>query len=471
MSSKRKVSLNILSEVVNLETGTQLGFDKLRSNDFINKLGEGYTRISIDSCYSNELFVNFYIKMKEWQGLLAKDDVLIETGLTSNDGVIWNDLAGHTNSTYLSFFSAVYLYFMLVVMGIGVLGYCIFKTMFTRKLTMSSCSNIAFVRSRATAGKIHKVSERFNFLCVSEGLTFHDKSMPSLFNLTPLYFLIIKLPSVLVSACIDLHLIRKELGAFLKPTSVNKISKFYLKRILLKTIYEAMISFVVKKHKRAKSDLKIYTGNKEDRFAMVEYKVARQYQCELICIPHGLEYSFKFPTGVTGNTFYCTSDASKVLMSRIYQGNHFIFDAGLNRSIYSCSEGETTEGEPEIYFFTESRDISVNQKIITLLNKSGIKFKVKLHPADSASNYENLNIEIESDYNKSLINSICIARKSTVLLEALYNNSVAIAFLINSKDDYYATHVFPSLSDSKIKKVFTIEELILHLKKGKNSYV
>lgn len=471
MSSKRKVSLNSLSEIVDLKTNTSLGFSCLRDDRFIKKLGEEYSSFSLNSCYSNELFVNFYIKKKEWETLVEKEDELIETDMAGMDGLIWNDIASKNKTKKISFLSSFFMHFSLVVSAIALMGFCAIKSLFSKKITLPLTKNIAFVRSRATSSKINKVKDKFDFICISEGVTFRDESMLSLFNCIPFYFFVLKFPYLLLSSCKDLLLIRRELSFFFKESSVDKVVKFYTQRVLLKSIYKLMICCVVKKQKKVNPDLKIFTGNKEDRFAMVEQKIATETHCELICIPHGLEYSFKFPTGIAGDTFYCTSYASYILLNQIYDNKNFIFDADLNESIYSSGEKGISNKEKKIYFFTESRDINVNRNIISLLNKNGVEFKVKLHPADSITNYSDLNIEVESDYNTSLTNSVCIARKSTVLLEALYNNSTAIAFLIDSKDDYYATYVFPSLSDDQIKRAFTIEELLLHLKKGKNNYV
>jgi len=471
MSRKRKVRLNSLSEVMDLQTNTTLGFDNLRNNSFIKKLGEDYSSFSLNSCYSNELFVNFYIKKKEWEALLEVGDELIETDIAGMDGLIWNDLASKNTTKKISFLNSFLMHFPLIISSIALMGSCVIKSLFSKRLTLCKDKNVAFVRSRATSSKINKVKDKFDFACISEGITFSDESMPSLFNYIPFHFFILKVPYLLLSSCKDLLLIRRELSFFFKANSVDKVAKFYIQRVLLKSIYELMICFVVKKQKKVNADLKIFTGNKEDRFAMVEQKLATETHCELICIPHGLEYSFKFPTGIAGDTFYCTSYASYTLLNQIYDDKKIVFDFNLNELIYSSGEKKTVNEEKKIYFFTESREINVNKNIISLLNKNGVEFKVKLHPADSITNYSDLNIEIESDYNKSLTNSICIARKSTVLLEALYNNSIAIAFLIDSKDDYYATYVFPSLSDVQIKRAFTIEELILHLKKGRNNYV
>ena len=121
------------------------------------------------------------------------------------------------------------------------------------------------------------------------------------------------------------------------------------------------------------------------------------------------------------------------------------------------------EHEPYIIFFTEPREIYVNQEIIKgilpELKKKGRGLCLKLHPGDSTSNYSEFDVKIVSNYAESLTGNICIARKSTMLLEAIHNNSTAIAIITNPKDQTMFDN-FPSLNTSKINKAYSVKELL-----------
>ena len=208
----------------------------------------------------------------------------------------------------------------------------------------------------------------------------------------------------------------------------------------------------------------IITGNKEDRFAMVEVKIAKKLGLSLTCIPHGLEYSYRFPSAVAGDIFYCTSLESSLMLRDIYNDKKFVFDEKINTMIYGGRRDRIKNDSHELVFFTEPRNIHVNQKIINSLQDNNISFKVKLHPADDCQNYPQSDLKFVNDLSEALNSKIFIARKSTVLLDAVYRGSEAISLLIDSKDDYYANYVFPSLSNPKIRKCYKIKDLVNVLK-------
>jgi len=87
---------------------------------------------------------------------------------------------------------------------------------------------------------------------------------------------------------------------------------------------------------------------------------------------------------------------------------------------------------------------------------------IKLHPKDDKNNYIGLfkNIEFIEDFGQAINGNICIARKSTILVEALYNQSESIAIVINNKDKQIFDK-FISLQDSRIKKIYNLEDIEL----------
>ena len=115
-----------------------------------------------------------------------------------------------------------------------------------------------------------------------------------------------------------------------------------------------------------------------------------------------------------------------------------------------------------IIFFTEPREVNVNLDIVSgllpLLKKDGIKLYLKLHPGDNQAHYEGLDVEYITDYDLSMSGNICVSRKSTVLIEAIYNHSLPVAIITNPKDQNIFNTI-PSLNAEQIIKTYSVEEL------------
>jgi len=114
-----------------------------------------------------------------------------------------------------------------------------------------------------------------------------------------------------------------------------------------------------------------------------------------------------------------------------------------------------------IVFFPESREPNINLQIMDFIVNAGFKLFVKLHVKDNLDNYSRIKhrITLIDSFEEAISNKICLARKSTVLLEALYNNSVAVSVLTNDRDKAYVELVFPSLTDPKILRVESFPDL------------
>src|SRR5690606_38919611 len=137
----------------------------------------------------------------------------------------------------------------------------------------------------------------------------------------------------------------------------------------------------------------------------------------------------------------------------------FVYDNEVARRMFS--RHQAVAPIKEIVFFPESREVDVNLSILGDLLGLGYDIAVKLHPKDNVANYKNYarQITFVSDFDYSISNKICLARKSTVLVEAIYNNSIPIAILTNPRDRGYVEHMLPSLSDDQITRVYSIDEL------------
>jgi len=213
---------------------------------------------------------------------------------------------------------------------------------------------------------------------------------------------------------------------------------------------------------------KYYTGNKEDRFATLEMRLCQKYSISSVCVPHGIEYAFKTPAGLAGDIFYCTTEYARKHLSELYATDgKFVYDEEVARNMFA--RGLSVEPIDEIVFFPESRDVGVNISILDYLVGLDYKISVKLHPKDNLEHYNKYagRVVFVSDFSSSISNKICLARKSTVLVEAIYNNSIAIAILADPRDRAYVERMLPALTDSQITKVYSFDELSCVLAKVK----
>lgn len=261
--------------------------------------------------------------------------------------------------------------------------------------------------------------------------------------------------------------IRKEKKFYKEKTGENSVywlNDFYAKRIVHTLIYnELMNDYMLKNVGKI-----YYTGSNLDRYSVVEEQIANRLGIKTVCLPHGLEYGFKSPKGFSCDVFYATSDKAAADLNELYSTKKFLFDAGVTRKMYERNAPYDANKPKKVVFFTESREVYVNQQIIEgilpLFKEEGIKLYLKLHPDDKKEDYDQYHLEYLTDYNDAIIGNICFARKSTVLLEALYNHSIPLAILINSKDSsIYGT--FPSLNQDKIKVTYSVKELANEIKK------
>lgn len=235
--------------------------------------------------------------------------------------------------------------------------------------------------------------------------------------------------------------------------------KYYGKRVVHTLLY----SIILDDYFTNNTGKKFYTGNNLDRFALIEEATAKKHNIDTVCIPHGLEYEFKLPHCFIGDEFYTTSFNASLHLNQLYDTNKFIYSQDIAKNMFSVN-CENKKSERDIVFFTEPREVDVNYKIIEelipLLNSKNLQLFIKLHPKDKKSDYERYseNINFIDDFNASVTKNICISRKSTTLLEAVYNNSDAAAILINNKDKVIF-NTFPSLQDKSIKAFNSVDKL------------
>jgi hypothetical protein len=282
-----------------------------------------------------------------------------------------------------------------------------------------------------------------------------------LYNIGNYYFKIKSIFIILGKSLKDIYIIKKNIMELLGKEAILPVLYFYSFRIPYLKLYEVYLDELFSKN----PDSVFYSGNNLDRYAFVEEKIAKKHGIKIICIPHGLEYGFRFPFCFTGDEFYCTSEAAALLLNSLYEEKKFIFDKTVAVDMF-FKKGNNKKEKKDLIFFTEPRGIDINKiiisGIISNLDKLNLnKLKIKLHPKDNTNNYDEFKDDIDyiDDYIDAISCNICVARKSTILIEALYNNSVSIAILINNKDKS-VFNTIASLQDRKIEKTYCIDDLI-----------
>lgn len=393
--------------------------------------------------YVNELFLYFVVPKLEKERLLK---------IKNNESAALTDSFFDVTKSvlkiaYLFFINFFYLFslslYVLVKYGQG-------------KDKTSLSHSLAVIRSPATYSKMAFLKK--------EGVTFYTDSLvyrasDSSLSLYAQSFLtrlsgVFSIVVLGVKDFISLFLMAWRHLDFIPAVSVMN---YYSKRLAHKVTFQFYLSKLLKKIKPET----FYTGNKEDRFALIEKQVCSELGIKTVCIPHGLEYAFKMPGGVVGDVFYCNSLYAKDYLSNLYgdAGTIFFFDKTVVMQM--LSRHVEAQNQKRIVFFPESREPAKNLAIIDFLKKQGVDFLVKLHGKDSLDNYRPLIDEsyLIDDFDEAISNSICLARKSTVLLEALYNHSTPVAALVDAKDRAYFEFMFPSLNDDSILKVYSFDEL------------
>jgi len=320
-------------------------------------------------------------------------------------------------------------------------------------------SNFALIHSKSAYGNIKKLNLELIYF-------YDDRNLGKIPNKQsiPFYKLInsIEYIKLFIKSFVLTHSILKRLLTtskfMLGDVGTIKAMDFFSTRVghflLIKKAYENVFN----EH----PDSKFYSGERESRYGVLamELKNSKNYG---IAIPHGMSYSYKYPLGLFGQKYYCSSVAESKYLNEAYSEEKFIFDMHISSIIYK--RAFLGDKKIKIVFFTEPRRPSVNlfiiENITRLLNQT---LFLKLHPLEKEDYYKNVKgIEFIDNLDEAIQSNICISRKSTILVEALFNNSQSIALLVDEQDDYYFANIFPSLLDSRITKFYSFEDLFKHL--------
>lgn len=435
------------------------------SHDFVEQINHAADKTLWSSDYINEVFMHFYMKLIETSPMSTASTTI--RALFKGRSREWPNAvaaAGHKGQRigfssgiiFCTWGAALYLLsFILVALSSLVLPS---MTVITRKRkSMNLATELAVIRSPASYGKMRFLSGSGNVMFYYDDLLQQKSSEASLYSLGTLKQRGLSIFVVPLLALRDYFSVMNDARRLLGWCYTGFVLYYYSKRMAHKCNFEYYLHIVIGRSNL----LTYYTGNKEDRFAVLEKRLCKKYAVRSVCVPHGIEYAFKTPAGLVGDIFYCTTEYAEKHLSKLYpDGQKFIFDEQVARNMFSrrkaCAPVE------DIVFFPESRGTEVNLSILKRLLDLGRNICLKLHPSDSVENYKEHadRVTFVHDFDAAICNKICLARKSTVLIEAVYNNSIAIAILTDQRDRGYVEHMLPSLADPKIMRVYSYEELM-----------
>ncbi len=263
----------------------------------------------------------------------------------------------------------------------------------------------------------------------------------------------------------SLRLIKAAYAPLLGNYFIYSIKDYYRERI----VHTELFNILINQYFSNLQGRDYYTANNLDRMSVIEEITAKKYHIKTYNIPHGIEYGFKFPKGFSCDVFYAYTQYTADYLNALYNTRKYVFDQSIIEKMLKL-DSTNEKHQQYIIFFTEPREINVNIDIISSLkekmDKQGWTLFLKLHPTDKKSNYDSLGCPYITDYTTALTGNICISRKSTILLEAIYNDSIPIAIITNDKDaSIFKT--FPSLNSEKIIKKYNVEDLFDTIKEIK----
>lgn len=255
----------------------------------------------------------------------------------------------------------------------------------------------------------------------------------------------------------------KKLYKFLCDKTGKETASLLYKRYSTRIVHTFLYANLFDELFKINSGSTYYTGLNLERFSVVEDYMAEKHNLRTICIPHGLEYGYKFPRGFSTQLFYTTSANAAKHLNKLYGTQKFVFDVAVAEKMFR-GKSKIQNTEKCVVYFSEPREPFVNtdilRKLLPKCDKAGILLYIKHHPGDNPSDYKEFDGHLKemNNLDEALTNNICFARKSTTLIEALYNGSNVAAIITNNKDKSIF-NTFPSLQDDNINVFYDIDSL------------
>ncbi|MBD2837688.1 hypothetical protein ID144_11595 [Pseudomonas sp. JM0905a] len=465
---KKVIEYAACNESFALHGGAE-GVGALYSADFVGFLNRKASAVSYVSDYINEIFMHFYLRVVEVASILnasGADEIVFKSYKGEWPVHMAAAKSERLNvpaiSTIFFYFMSATLYvasfFLLVASALTLPGLVLLTRRGRRdKVTQE----FSVIRSPASYDKMRFLNETRKVAFYYDDIFQKKLTAPSMYSFgspRERFFSVLIVPFLSFR---DFFSVMSDASKLLGWGFTGFVLYYFSKRIAHKCVFEYYLNFLIKQN----GICAYYTGNKEDRFAILEKRLCKKYAVHSVCVPHGIEYAFKTPAGLVGDIFYCTTEHARQHLSNLYGEQKFIYDENVARQMFSRRQDITPV--MGIVFFPESRDAEVNLTILGHLLGLGYEIAVKLHPKDSLENYKDYadKLTFVSDFDSSISNKICLARKSTVLVEAIYNNSIPISVLTDPRDRGYVEYMLPSLTDDQIMRVYSFEELACVLAK------
>ncbi|MGX1923783.1 hypothetical protein ACUALS_00930 [Vibrio sp. NH-7] len=419
-------------------------------SDVISRVAKG---LNLKSDYANEIFLYFLLPIIE--------EEILERGL-KDDFEILGKIKEKNPSRLFLFISLFFLIPASILVGFFIALILTIRSFFLPRPV--KCHNsLVLVRSPASLSKLKNQKLFLNSDVLFDDVFFKKTGCQTLYSLDVLlsYRFFFQLLHALV---FDVKSLVEDVSVIQSRLLSCRVLRFYGFRLIFKSVYQVALD----RHLGNDQYNVLITGEKEDRYAMAQAKICSSRGVEVYCIPHGLEYGFSMPVSVNFDRFYCLTEKSMKVLTRVGDENTiYLYDNDVANNMLCRSFSNNVEHQStRLVFFPESRGLEVNRTIISLLLREKLDFRIKLHPLDCRDNYLDL---VENDFfiedlDAALTGNVCLARRSTILLEAGFNSSIACSIIINDSDSMYVESIFPSLSSSSIKKFSCVKQLTVFLK-------
>ncbi len=263
---------------------------------------------------------------------------------------------------------------------------------------------------------------------------------------------IIFLTRYYVKFCINDY---NEIKEILKNESLFPYSTSILLKCAIRIPHTIIFKYSIENVMKNYNLSTIYVGVIYERFALIIDGLAKKYGKKIICFPHGIVSTEKMPGGeFIGDIFYCSSMEMASKLNNLYGTSKFKFDDDITKQMYRFTRSAEAINMRKVVFFTQPiNDIRIKEIMNTIaqhLKTKNQKLYIKVHPYDDSSNYMINNSEFIDDLGEAIIGSLCISLYSTVLFEAIYNESTPVSIILLINDTAELKYEF--LNDQRILK-------------------
>ena len=315
------------------QTEEKLDENLLRNTELLAEINSKSDEIFERNDYVNEFFLYHVIPFVEKISQLKNQD---EGSL-----VLQNNYKGYLKSIFQVVYSFFIITFYVTTLPLYVL--LRFKALENNLLEARS---IAVVRSPATYSKMEFLKNK-SVIFYTDSLVYQDTEINLSLYSQSLFTRLMGIVVIPWMGFKDFFTLFMMVNRHLGFISAVGVVAYYRKRLAHKVTFEFYLDKLLKNSK-----LNVfYTGNKEDRFALIEKRLCAENGIKIVCTPHGLEYAFKMPAGLVGDVFYCNSQYVKDYLEKLYRSSktEFVFDRSIVNQMLS-KHIEIQEKKQSVFF-------------------------------------------------------------------------------------------------------------------------